>query len=353
MDSKKVLFITRKFPPMKGGMESYSYNLISNYDGDYVLKALGKRQIHLLWFYPYCLLYVLLYAKKFDVIQLGDMLLCGIGWLAKKINPAIKVVATIHGLDITYSNPIYRKYLKWFSNGFECYVPNSSYTQSVAEERGYCPCVKIFPATLNCSIQCSPSCSKREFYRKYKLPENSFIIFTAGRLVKRKGVEWFIRNVLPKLENPNLVYLVAGKGEMEDDIRKAIKEVHEERIILLGRVTDQELTDLYTYSNVFLMPNIYVKNDVEGYGMVAVEAAAMGCLVIAARMQGIVDAIKDGVSGIFYEPENVNDLLSVLKDVIEDYEKYDEIRNIAKEYVKEECTGKAIAMKYKLLMQDL
>lgn len=353
MELKRILFITRKYPPMKGGMESYSYNLISNYDGNYVFKALGKKQIHLLWFYPYCLLFVMLHAKKFEVIQLGDMLLCGIGWLAKKINPTIKVVATIHGLDITYSNPIYQAYLKLFSRNFNVYVPNSSYTQGVAEKKGYHPCSMIPPATLSNIAEEYNVCTKQEFYKKYNLSEGAFIICTVGRLVRRKGVEWFIRNVLPQINNPKLVYLVAGSGEMEGSIQSTIKRIHEERVKLLGRISDQELSDLYAHSKIFLMPNIYVENDVEGYGMVAVEAAAAGCLVIAANIQGITDAVKDGVSGILYEPGSAENLRSLLSDVIEHYDKYSAIKETAKEYVKAECTGKVIADKYKVLMQNV
>ena len=353
MNSNRVLFITRKYPPMKGGMESYSYNLISNYDGDYVLKALGKRQIHLLWFYPYCLLYVLFNARKFDVIQLGDMLLCGVGWLAKKINQRIKVVATIHGLDITYSNPIYQTYLKLFSHNFDVYVPNSSYTQSVAEERGYRPCSMIPPATLNNNMKDISVCTKKEFCERYGLTEDIFVISTVGRLVKRKGVEWFIYNVLPQLNHSKLVYLVAGSGEMEGAIQDAIKKTHENRVKLLGRITDQELADLYAHSDVFLMPNIYVENDVEGYGMVAVEAAAAGCLVVAANIQGITDAVKDGVSGILYKPESVEKLSYLLDDIMENYENYREITVTARKHVRAECTGKAVAEKYKNLMQNV
>lgn len=352
MTSRRILFISRKYPPMKGGMESYSYNLISNYEGDFEYIVLRKKQIHLLWFYPYCLLFVLFNGRKFDVIQLGDMLLCGIGWLAKKINPSIKVVATVHGLDITYANPLYRFYLNRFSYGFDSYVPNSTYTKNIAEEYGYHPCTVIPPATLGNDIPKS-ILSRNDFCKKYGLPENSFIVSTVGRLVKRKGVDWFIRNVLTNLENTNLIYLVIGSGEMENTIRKSVNELHDNRVKLLGNVSDQELVDVYAHSDVFLMPNIYVENDVEGYGMVAVEAAAAGCLVIAAKIQGILDAVKDGISGILYEAGAAKDLTKLMNDVIENYDKYSAITISAVDYVKSECTGKAIAEKYKKLMQGI
>lgn len=338
---------------MKGGMESYSYNLISNYDGDFKAITLGKKQIHLIWFLPYCFLYTLFNCRKYDVLQLGDMLLCGIGWFAKKINPTIKVVATVHGLDITYANPIYRLYLRMFSKGLDYYVPNSSYTEQIATKQGYFPCTVIPPATLSGKAAQQDICTRGDFLKRYNIDEDTFIICTVGRLVKRKGVEWFIRNVLPELSHNKIMYLVVGSGEMEGEIRQAIEDTKTTKVKLLGRVSEQHLNDIYAHSNIFLMPNIYVDNDVEGYGMVAVEAAAAGCLVVASKMQGITDAVKDGVSGLFYEPENVQQLKELLNHIIEHYSEYKKITITAQAYVMDECTGTAIATKYKNLIQNL
>lgn len=352
MNGKRVLFITRKYPPMKGGMESYSYNLISNYDGEFKAITLGKKQIHLIWFLPYCFLYTFFNCRKYEVMQLGDMLLCGIGWFAKKINPSMKVVATVHGLDITYSNPLYRLYLRMFSKGLDYYVPNSSYTEQIALKNGYFPCTVIPPATLSGGVTPKETCKRDDFLRRYNIDEDAFVICTVGRLVKRKGVEWFIRNVLSGLNQDKIVYLVVGSGEMEEEIRKAVEETKATKVKLLGRVSEQQLNDIYAHSNVFLMPNIYVDNDVEGYGMVAVEAAAAGCLVVASKMQGITDAVRDGVSGVFYEPENADNLKELLNHIIEHYSEYKQITITARDYVMSECTGTAIAEKYKNLIEN-
>lgn len=351
----KVLFITRKYPPIKGGMESYSYNLISNYQGDYKALTLGKKQIHLLWFLPYCLFYVLFHISKFDVLELGDMLLCGIGWFAKKIRPSIKVVATVHGLDITYKNPIYQTYLKMFSKGFDMYVPNSTYTREVAENRGYSPCQTVFPATLGSDFFKEKKVSDNAtFRRKYNIADKTVIITTVGRLVERKGVKWFIENVMNRIPELDICYLIVGKGEMKEQIEQAITSTGEQRVHLLGAVSDAEIDDIYANTDIFLMPNIYVEGDVEGYGMVAVEAAASGCLVVAARIQGIMDAVLDGVNGILYEAENVDVLADLLTDVVTNYETHmDKLRDSALEYVKRECTGEAIARKYEDLFQTL
>ena len=349
----KVLFVTRKYPPAKGGMEAYSYNLITHYTGEKKSIVLGKKQTHLIWFFPYTFFYAFFHAKKYDVIELGDMLMSAVGWVAKKRNKNIKVVATVHGLDITYSKKIYQKYLKMFSYGFDMYVPNSSYTLEVAESRGYGPLICVPPATLNENNTIFPPKDKDKFCKKYEISPDSFVIATTGRLVKRKGVEWFIRNGLANYENKQLVYLVVGVGPMEEEIKAAIQETGEKRVKMLGKISDEDLLELYTNIDVFLMPNILVENDVEGFGMVATEACAASTLVVAAEIQGIKDAIKNNTNGILYEPGNKDALINILDDVYNNPDKYDSIRNNTRSYVLSKYTGNAVAKSYSEIFENL
>ncbi len=351
--NEKVLFITRKYPPKKGGMELYSYNLITNYSGENKAITLGKSQINLIWFLPYCFFYALFNAKKFDVIEIGDMLMSSVGWAAKKRNNNIKVVATIHGLDITYPNKLYQIYLKLFSYGFEMYVPNSIYTTEIAKGKGYFPLECIPPATLNKEKSVFPQKDKIEFCKKYNIKPDSYIIATTGRLVKRKGVEWFISNVMPQYSNPQLVYLVVGEGNMREAIELSIDKYKENRVLLLGRISDADLSELYANIDVFLMPNIYVENDVEGFGMVATEACAANTLVVAANLQGIRDAVCNNVNGILFESGNANELISILEDIYSNSDKYRKIQENARDYVMNKYTGEAVAQRYKKIFENL
>lgn len=295
-EEPKVLFITRKYPLMKGGMESYSYNLISNYRHFHKVIKLGKKQTNLIWFLPYCAVYLLFHAGKYDVIELGDMLLCGLGWIAKKANKKVKVAATVHGLDITYNNRLYQFYLKKFSHGFDMYIPNSRYTEQIARDRGYSRAVVIPLATLNETNAVFEKPDREKVLEKYEIPKETVIITTVGRLVKRKGVAWFGQNVLPQIKQDNLVYLVVGEGSEKAAIQEAVLRQNETRVRLFGKVPEEELRFLYANTDIFLMPNIMV----EGYGMIAVEAAAAEYIVVAANLQGILDAVKDGTNGILY-----------------------------------------------------
>jgi len=327
-------------------MESYSYNLIENYHGDKKVIALGKKQSNLVWFLPYTFLYTLFNARRYDILQLGDMLLSCLGWIAKLVNPRIKVVATCHGLDMTFSNRLYQWYLKSFSKGFDLYVPNSSNTAKIASEKGYAPLEVIFPATINEDRYADISYDKEAFSKKYGL-KGELVLLTTGRLVPRKGVEWFVRNVLAEFKDENIIYLVAGAGQMQEAIETAVREKGlGDKVKLLGRVSDADLDELYVNSDIFVMPNIVVPDNVEGYGMVAIEAAAAECVVVASALQGIKDAVIPDVTGILVEPENPEAFKEALRKIIYNWNEYEPLKSSGKEYAFNHCTGTAIAKQY-------
>src|SRR3954471_8649672 len=75
----RVLFVTRKYPPRIGGMESLSHGLTTGFPEPKTIIALGRSQRHLVWFLPYVIARVALTAHRYDVIHLGDALLCSAG----------------------------------------------------------------------------------------------------------------------------------------------------------------------------------------------------------------------------------------------------------------------------------
>jgi glycosyltransferase involved in cell wall biosynthesis len=127
------------------------------------------------------------------------------------------------------------------------------------------------------------------------------VLLTNGRLVKRKGAAWFIRSVMPLLPATTL-YVLAGAGPEEAAIRSAVKELAlEDRVRLLGRVPDRERDVLLHTADLFVQPNIAVTGDVEGFGLAVLEAAICGRPVVAANLEGLKDAIRDGENGVLVE----------------------------------------------------
>jgi phosphatidylinositol alpha-1,6-mannosyltransferase len=123
------------------------------------------------------------------------------------------------------------------------------------------------------------------------------ILCSVGRLVQRKGAAWFVSNVMPLLPD-DVVYLVAGEGPERARIEGAIAAGQlQSRVKLLGSITDAELETLYYGSDLFIMPNVPVANDMEGFGLVMLEAGLCGLPTIASSLEGIADVISDGDNG--------------------------------------------------------
>jgi glycosyltransferase involved in cell wall biosynthesis len=122
---------------------------------------------------------------------------------------------------------------------------------------------------------------------------SDYILFV-GRLARRKGVGWFIDSVLPRL--PIEISLKVAGTVWDDEEYKAVNS--SSRIEYLGPVYGEELAELRRNAIAVIMPNISCGGrDFEGFGLTAVEAAADGAVLIASKIDGIVDAVIDGKSG--------------------------------------------------------
>ncbi len=327
----KLLYITRKYPPAVGGMENFAYNLYNGFDPDIVDKKiikLGGRQSNLLWFFPYAFFRTLFTARKYDVILVGDAVLSAIGSAAKRVSPRTTVAVNVFGLDITYSNKLYQWYLRRFYNRFDKYISISQDTDDQLHKRGdYDSCIITPGVEVTGEFIDKDS---RVFRDRYGIGADQLMLITVGRLVKRKGVEWFIRNVLPRLTDVDYRYVVIGQGEEEKHIKEAIEETGlGGKVIMTGRVDSDSLENAYTEADIFVMPNIRVEGNMEGFGIVASEASAHEDIVIASSIEGIRDAIKNGCNGILVDSRDAGAFERAIRDVDG---RRDEYREKAREF---------------------
>jgi phosphatidylinositol alpha-1,6-mannosyltransferase len=109
-----------------------------------------------------------------------------------------------------------------------------------------------------------------------------------------------VHQVLPELANrrPAIRLVIIGAGPERLAIQRAAAAAGvEHRIEWLGAVSDKDRSAWLRRAAICILPNVRVPNDIEGYGVVALEAAAAGCPVVAADLEGLRDAIVDGEAG--------------------------------------------------------
>src|SRR5205085_1664100 len=165
------------------------------------------------------------------------------------------------------------------------------------------------------------------------------VLLTVGRLIERKGVVHFLTEIMPRLlaQRQDISYLIVGEGPQRDLIETRIASLHlGNHVALLGRVDDDTLRSAYNIADLFIMPNIPVQNDIEGFGLVALEAAAAGRYVVASRLDGIPEAIVPGQNGVLLDPLDTDAFASTILDLLADDRKRTAFGLRAREYVRSE-----------------
>ena len=329
----RILFITRNYPPKVGGLEEYSYNLIREFESrETTCKiTLSKSIKHLIWFLPYSFFKALYLIRKYSVqsVHLCDGLLAPVDLFLKVLTDS-KVTVTIHGLDITYRHPFYQRFIPWCISRLDGIVCVSRSTRDECVLRGIPSSIcTVIPNGIRPDqlfFQQPKSELRRKLENVISLSlDNKKVLFTIGHLVKRKGVAWFVENVMPRLEGSYL-YVVAGEGPERRTIQEIVYRSNlQDRVLLLGEVSDGDRSIIYNASDIFVMPNITVPGDVEGFGIVVLEAGSCGLPVVASNIQGLQDAVINGKTGYLVEEGDVDGFVCRITDM--NLEK-DQIREI-------------------------
>jgi phosphatidyl-myo-inositol dimannoside synthase len=235
--------------------------------------------------------------------------------LRRRLRAAGALTAAIPvGRDVTLPNPIYQRLVPKILRSLDIVLPISRATGSECLARGLAM-EKMHIVPCGVSFEKFAAGESRERARRALLttlreagrsiPEDALLLFSVGRHQKRKGFHWFVERVMPLLP-PDVVFLLGGEGPMTDEIREtAARQAVADRVHLLGRLSDEALLSCYRGADIFMMPNVPVAGDIEGFGVVMLEAGASGLPVIAADLEGIRDVITPGENGELIESGDV------------------------------------------------
>lgn len=224
----------------------------------------------------------------------------------------IKTAAITHGLDVTTPFPPYQWFVPKIFGALDAVLPVSRATAEACLQRGATATqVHVVPNGIDVDrFEPPPDRSEsrtvlRDAFTSPIPPSSpdSLLLCSVGRQVRRKGTAWFVDQVMPILP-PDVHYWIAGTGPEDDNIQAAIDR-HDlgDRVRRLGRIPNDHLAHLYRGADLFVMPNIPVEDDLEGFGIVLLEAGQCGTPAIAAQIDGIQDVITEGVNGHLVDPQ--------------------------------------------------
>lgn len=324
---QRVLLVTRNLPPLVGGMERLNLHLVCALAEDRALAVVGPhgcgaslplpphriaevptRPLPL--FLAKATALALLMAHRFrpDVVMAGSGLTAPLAWLAARLCGA-RLVVYVHGLDLVVQSLPYR--LGWLPavRRADLVIANSGNTRRLALARGVAAerVAVLHPGT----DLPAPDAAARSRFRAAHCLGAAPLLLSVGRLTPRKGLTGFVEHALPAIvrEIPDAKLVVIGADATDaarprhDSERARIVEAARRAslahaIVFLPPCDDVTLADAYQAADVHVFPVRDLPGDVEGFGMVAIEAAAHGLPTVAFDVGGVADAVLPGKTGV-------------------------------------------------------
>ncbi len=313
----KIIYISHLHPPKHavlkniGGMQRVSMQLAEQLEADehtelfeYTQETGWKNIVFKTTLFLIRLfLFLPRYVKKHDadLVLFSSMVSGSVSHFVRR-RVKVPMVTISHGHDVTLDVSLYQWLVPKIFKAVDAVISVSSATQQECINRGLDPAKsKVLPngfdiKSLENVVSKKEALSVLEETFVFKLGDRKLLL-TVGRLIKRKGHEWFIREILPVLKS-DVVYLIVGDGGESMNIDSAIEESDmKDSILKVGRQPDELLDYAYSAADLFIMPNIKVPGDMEGFGVVLLEANIRKTPAIASNLEGIKDVIDNGKNG--------------------------------------------------------
>ncbi|VAV90241.1 hypothetical protein MNBD_ALPHA04-707 [hydrothermal vent metagenome] len=283
-----IRFITRKWAPAMGGMETYCLRLTEEMAKTQKLDIIalpGKSNgdvpsaFSLIWFGLKTAVR-LLFTKPAKIVHIGDVASWPLGWIASLRHPASKIILSAHGSDLNFATGqglaarLYAGYISLATKLLPgaTLIANSGWIADLADQQGFGKIVTVPLATDVKALQAPNS--------------HNGCLFFAGRIMPSKGLSYLVEKVLPLLPNPPKIR-VAGTvwDEQEGRILKS------PLVEYLGLLAPDQLVKEYGAALCAVVPSLTK----EGFGLVAAEAAACGAVVLASDHSGLAEVVTEDI----------------------------------------------------------
>ncbi|GAB6049862.1 glycosyltransferase family 4 protein [Hydrogenophilus islandicus] len=342
-----VLLITRNFPPLWGGMERLNYHLTrelaargrvrliapagatAHAPAGVTVREVAGHPLARFLFAASAAALQEVRAGSFDWVLAGSGLTAPMALTAAKAAHA-KAAAYVHGLDLAVRHPLYRALWLPAIRRLDRVIANSRATANLAQEVGVAAerIAIVHPGVELPTAASEERARLRMAFREQHGLEERPVLLTVGRLTTRKGVAPFVAEVLPQIVRvrPDVCLLVVGDvprgalaatAEPPETILRAAEQANVgNHVRWLGPRFGSDLSAAFFAADVHVFPVRDLPGDPEGFGMVAVEAAAHGLPTVAYATGGVVDAVADGLSGRLVAPGDAAGFAQAVLDML-------------------------------------
>ncbi|GAA0407116.1 glycosyltransferase family 4 protein [Micromonospora gifhornensis] len=328
----RTLLVTNDFPPRPGGIQSFVHNLAvrqpagsvvvyasswpdaDKFDADQPFEVIRERTRMLLPT-PLVARRAARLARAYDCDKVWFGAAAPLGLLATGLRRRAgvrRVVALTHGHEVGWAAlPLARTALRRIGRGADVVTYLGEYTRSRLARAldGLTELRQLAPG-VDTELY-HPGVDGTEVRRRLGLADRPVVV-CVSRLVPRKGQDMLIR-ALPLIHSrvPDAALLVVGGGPYRATLARLTREVGvEDAVVFTGSVPAEDLPAHYAAGDVYAMP-CRTRNrglDVEGLGIVYLEASATGLPVVAGDSGGAPDAVRQGETGYVVNGRDVTEL---------------------------------------------
>jgi phosphatidylinositol alpha-1,6-mannosyltransferase len=339
MSSRRLLIVTNDFPPRQGGIQSFVHELARRLPADQVAvyasdhpgsAAFDAEQEFPVRRHPTGLLVptpaarrrVLQAREDFGSTAVWFGASAPLGLLAASLRQAgvRRLVASSHGHEAGWAMlPGARQALRRIGNEVDVVTYLAEYTrQRLAGAFG--PHATLVQLTPGVDVDTfAPTVSGAAVRRRYGLADRPVVV-CVSRLVPRKGQDVLIQ-AMPAIAAAvdGAALLIVGGGPYQQKLRALAERTGvADRVVFTGPVPAAELPEHFAAGNVFAMPcrTRRLGMDVEGLGIVYLEASATGLPVVAGNSGGAPDTVRQGVTGLVVDGRDVPAVARQVTDLL-------------------------------------
>ena len=376
--NNKVLVLTENFPPLSGGSGRWFWELYSRlpkeqyliladdiqgaseFDKTHQFNILrmsltssewGLKSISGLKFYWRVFRQIRKVIKQHQIthIHCGRVIHEGVtAWILKLIT-GTPYLCYVHGEDVetAATSGEHNLMVKQVCKHAEILICNSHNSANIVKRLNYAGDDKIH--VLHPGVDASlfvPAAADNAF-KQHMGWQGRKVIITVGRLQARKGQDMMIRaTALLKQQFPEILYGVIGRGECLESLQALTEELGlNDHVQFLTDVTDEQMIQCYQQSDVFILPNRTIGNDIEGFGMVLVEAQSCGIPVIAGDSGGTKETMLINQSGFVIDCTQANSIAMTIAQLLADPEGSNKMGEIGRKHVESELDWQAHVQK--------
>lgn len=334
----RLLVVSQDFPPHVGGIQTYTLELARRLvqwcealeviapmaPGAWELDATLPFPVHRIRSSTNALALtaaptILVRARtgQFDAALHAQWTTAGGSLLARRRGGLQGVFVAAHGRElllrpaarVPVAQRLYDAWRRRTLHGADGIFAVSRYTAGLARELGVDPGrIHVVPNGVDAARFDMVGAAERarRFRERHELVGRPCFA-TVARLQPHKGIDTGIA-ALPALRRrvPQATYVVVGDGPDAERLRGLARELGvTEAVRFLGRVPDDEVVDALLACDAFALLSRAAIPDVEGFGLVLLEAGACGRPVLGARSGGIPDAVAEDDSGLLVAPDDV------------------------------------------------